>query len=101
MVKRGARVQTRIRERWTVGYVAALVPAAFVVAVAHRWIPEANYLMVHLMLLGAVTTAILIWSAHFADTLLAEVLPRMTGAAELQVPLVVESGVGDNWDEAH
>ena len=39
--------------------------------------------------------------ADFADTLLAEVLPRMTGAAELQVPLVVESGVGDNWDEAH
>lgn len=33
-MKHGARVQTRIRERWTVGYVSALVPAAFVVAVA-------------------------------------------------------------------
>lgn len=26
---------------------------------------------------------------------------RMTGAAELSVPLVVDVGVGDNWDEAH
>ena len=39
--------------------------------------------------------------AGFVDKLLAEVEPRMTGAAELRVPLAVESGVGDNWDEAH
>ena len=26
---------------------------------------------------------------------------RMSGAAELAVPLLVEAGVGDNWDEAH
>lgn len=26
---------------------------------------------------------------------------RMAGAAELKVPLLVEAGVGDNWDEAH
>ena len=26
---------------------------------------------------------------------------RMAGAAELNVPLVVDVGVGDNWDEAH
>ncbi|WP_372972107.1 DNA polymerase I [Marinobacter sp.] len=26
---------------------------------------------------------------------------RMSGAAELKVPLLVEAGVGDNWDEAH
>src|SRR5690554_1238092 len=28
-------------------------------------------------------------------------LPRMSAAAELDVPQVVEAGVGDNWDEAH
>ncbi|MEZ0472491.1 DNA polymerase I [Luteimonas salinilitoris] len=39
--------------------------------------------------------------ADFVDTLLAEVVPRMTGAAELRVPLVVDSGVGDDWDQAH
>ncbi|MGB5734975.1 MAG: DNA polymerase, partial [Thiohalocapsa sp.] len=25
----------------------------------------------------------------------------MQGAAELKVPLIVDVGVGDNWDEAH
>jgi len=39
--------------------------------------------------------------AGFVDTLLAEVVPRMSGAAELRVPLAVDSGIGDNWDEAH
>ncbi|MBN6149137.1 DNA polymerase I [Xanthomonas sp. AmX2] len=39
--------------------------------------------------------------ADFVDTLLPEVTRLMAGAAELKVPLVVDSGVGDNWDEAH
>jgi DNA polymerase-1 len=30
-----------------------------------------------------------------------EVCSLMSGAAELAVPLLVEAGVGDNWDEAH
>jgi DNA polymerase-1 len=30
-----------------------------------------------------------------------EVVARMSGAAELRVPLLVEAGVGANWDEAH
>jgi DNA polymerase-1 len=39
--------------------------------------------------------------AGFVDTLLAEVPRRMAAAAELRVPLVVDSGVGKDWDEAH
>jgi DNA polymerase-1 len=35
------------------------------------------------------------------DTLAAAVTERMCGAAELRVPLSVETGTGDNWDEAH
>ena len=35
------------------------------------------------------------------ETLKAGLLPRMSGAAELDVPLLVEAGVGGNWDEAH
>ena len=31
----------------------------------------------------------------------AGVRERMSAAAELAVPLVVDVGVGDNWDEAH
>ena len=37
----------------------------------------------------------------FLPTLLEQVPALMAGAAELRVPLVVDSGVGDNWDEAH
>jgi DNA polymerase-1 len=39
--------------------------------------------------------------AGFVDTLVREATARMAGAAELRVPLVIDSGVGDNWDEAH
>ena len=31
----------------------------------------------------------------------AGLIERMSGAATLKVPLLVEAGVGDNWDEAH
>jgi DNA polymerase-1 len=31
----------------------------------------------------------------------AKVRELMQGAADLAVPLVVDVGVGDNWDEAH
>ncbi|MGV8932533.1 MAG: DNA polymerase I [Luteimonas sp.] len=39
--------------------------------------------------------------ADFVETLLEQVTRRMSSAAQLRVPLVVDSGVGDNWDEAH
>jgi DNA polymerase-1 len=39
--------------------------------------------------------------AAFLDTLLAQVPERMAAAAQLRVPLVVDSGVGANWGEAH
>jgi len=35
------------------------------------------------------------------DQVVAAVRERMTGAAELRVPLKVDVGVGANWDEAH
>ena len=35
------------------------------------------------------------------DEVRAAVVARMSGAAELRVPLLVEAGVGANWDEAH
>ena len=39
--------------------------------------------------------------AGFVEEARARVRELMEGAAELRVPLVVETGVGDNWDEAH
>ncbi|CAM3549578.1 multicopper oxidase domain-containing protein [Occultella aeris] len=44
--------------------------AVVVVAIAHRWIPDQRWLLVHLLLLGAVTNAIGVWSSHFTDALL-------------------------------
>jgi DNA polymerase-1 len=35
------------------------------------------------------------------ETVRAGVIERMSGAAKLAVPLLVEAGVGKNWDEAH
>lgn len=55
--------------------VVAWAVAAVVVAVAHRQVPAAPWLMTHLLLLGAVSTAILIWSAHFAEAVRRRPLP--------------------------
>ncbi|TNU72760.1 copper oxidase, partial [Miniimonas arenae] len=49
--------------------VLAWFVAAAAVAIAHRFVPVAGWLMVHLLLLGGVSTAILLWSQHFAETL--------------------------------
>ncbi len=37
----------------------------------------------------------------FVDVLVREATARMAAAAELRVPLVIDTGVGDNWDQAH
>lgn len=44
--------------------------ALLYVSVAHRFLPAPLWLLVHLLLLGAVTNAIVVWSTHFADSVL-------------------------------
>ena len=39
--------------------------------------------------------------AYAVDTVREAIRQHMSGAAELHVPLVVDVGVGKNWDEAH
>jgi DNA polymerase-1 len=39
--------------------------------------------------------------AGFVDEMVMEVRQRMQAAAQLRVPLLVEAGVGENWDQAH
>lgn len=39
--------------------------------------------------------------SSFLDTLRSQVVELMSSAAQLRVPLLVDAGVGDNWDEAH
>ena len=35
------------------------------------------------------------------DDLVREVTQRMEAAAKLDVPLIVDAGIGNNWEEAH
>lgn len=69
------------RARWLVrtnALVVAWLLLAVIVAVGHRWIPAAPWLMTHLLLLGAASTALLIWTAHFAQALGRRPLPGGT-----------------------
>jgi nitrite reductase (NO-forming) len=61
--------------------------AAVVVALAHSVVPDADWQIAHLLLLGAATNAIMVWSSHFAQTLLR--LPATTGRRSLVGRLVV------------
>jgi nitrite reductase (NO-forming) len=72
-VEGSARMALRDRTRWHLGAntpVTAWLTALLAVAVLHRYIPESPWLLVHLLLLGAVSNAIFVWSSHFADALL-------------------------------
>lgn len=67
-----------MRARWHLrvnGLVVAWLLGATAAAVAHRVVPQATWLMLHLLLLGAASTAILIWSAHFAEAVRRAPLP--------------------------
>ncbi len=50
--------------------VVVWLVATGAVALAHPFVPAPRWLMIHLLLLGAVSHAILVWSRHFADALL-------------------------------
>jgi len=39
--------------------------------------------------------------SSFVEELRLQVVERMSQAAKLRVPLVVDTGIGNNWDEAH
>ena len=77
--------------------------ALLATTLTHPFVPESHWLMVHLLLLGAVTNAILVWSNHFARALLrtppsarrAEALRLVS--LNLGVVLVVSGMVGDLW----
>src|SRR6185312_16173174 len=98
---------TLSRRRWYLlmnGLVAAWLVAAGVIVIVHRFVEAGTWLMVHLLLLGAVSTAILVWSQHFADSLLRRPAPggrvfhgiRLVGHS-LGALLVVVGVVGGWW----
>ena len=44
--------------------------SAVIIAAAHRVVPESTWLMVHLVLLGALTPSVFVWSQYFTAALL-------------------------------
>src|SRR5665213_1567369 len=67
----GDRLMRRSTWHLRVGaIVAAWLAALLTVGLIGVFRPVASWLPVHLLLLGAVSNAILIWSRHFADALL-------------------------------
>ncbi|MFJ1976152.1 multicopper oxidase domain-containing protein [Streptomyces albogriseolus] len=61
------------RALWHLGVNAIVVAwlALFAVAgSAHHFLPHASWLLVHTLLLGAVTNAVVVWSGHFAASVL-------------------------------
>ncbi|MFV0252549.1 MAG: multicopper oxidase domain-containing protein [Beutenbergiaceae bacterium] len=57
------------RHLWANAPVLGWLLAVVVVSGIHRSLPEYRWLLVHMLMLGAVTTAIIVWSAHFTDAL--------------------------------
>ena len=66
MSKAGGRGFWPLRDLSVLGWLAATVVVAFV----HPVVPAPRWLMIHLLLLGAVSHAILVWSRYFTDALL-------------------------------
>jgi nitrite reductase (NO-forming) len=64
--------QKAARGRWAMrDYpLVAWLLAALCVAIIHRWLEESDWLLLHMVLLGALTQAIVVWSWHFAQTVL-------------------------------
>jgi nitrite reductase (NO-forming) len=61
------------RSRWHITANAPVVGwliTLFGITLTHRYVPMPTWLLVHLLLLGAITNAIFVWSAHFSDALL-------------------------------
>lgn len=88
-----------MRDLPVVIWLALVVIAVF----AHPWVSAPRWLMIHLLLLGAVGHAILVWSRYFGDTLLrvpATPRPlqnRRLGGYNLGVIIVVTGVLGSWW----
>lgn len=67
-----APAQSVDRRRWPIRDIPVVLWLVFllVVVAAHPGLPVARWLMIHLLVLGAVSHSILVWSKYFAEALL-------------------------------
>ncbi|HEX5532956.1 MAG TPA: multicopper oxidase domain-containing protein, partial [Actinomycetales bacterium] len=95
------------RDTWhlrTGSIVLAWLAAVVVISLVHPFVPASRWLLVHLLVLGAASNAILIWTWHFATAVLrlGNELTRRAQAVRLAVfnagALVVVAGmVSGSW----
>lgn len=79
--------------------------AVVAVALTHQWVPAPRWLLIHLLLLGAATHSIMVWSQHFADALLhseqtearSRRRVRRLAVLNLGVLAVLSGVVADRW----
>lgn len=67
--------------------------ALILLSVAHRWVPESRWLLVHMVTLGMVTNSILIWSQHFTEALLKVRLDDDARAVQLWRLRILNAGI--------
>lgn len=67
--------------------------ALIVVVLTHRWIPQARWLMVHMVTLGLITTSIMVWGQHFAEALLKTRLGEESRPWQVRRILLLTAGV--------
>lgn len=79
------------RARWhrrvnvlPLAYLAAIVAVSLV----HPFLPHWRWLLIHLLLLGAATNAILVWSIHFAAAVLRAPAPARRRAEAVRIGLL-------------
>ena len=79
------------------GTAADIIKRAMIAV--HHWLEDNNFKT--LMIMQVHDELVFEVPEGELDRVQAGIQQRMSGAAELDVPLVVEVGVGDNWDQAH
>lgn len=85
------------RARWhrrvgviPLGYLAAIVLVGFV----HPFLPQWRFLLIHLLLLGAATNAILVWSSHFTVAVLRSPAPASRRPEAIRLGILNTGVVG-------
>ena len=79
------------------GTAADIIKRAMIAVDA--WLPESG--LDALMIMQVHDELVLEVAENDVDDVVAGVSERMSNAADLSVALVVDAGVGDNWDQAH
>lgn len=83
-----ARGRWVLRDRPGVVWLAA----AILVALGHRALADSRWIMVHLVMLGAITHSITVWSAHFTTTWLKSDHPQLARDAQNKRLMLLNGG---------